>query len=362
MAFRDIKTTLYDDSILLTYKDASHRYQARARVRWDLPVTSAKAWGPALYPKGTTTLLGDTLEKKGLQRYPLTKALMYLFQYYEFTDDEGERKRGYSKKGFGSLWSDVDPQKGTLKPLTREEAMDVISYGSKADLRWTQKGADIGSVVHDTIEHHINDLDHPTILEAYTLRINEAEYESDRAREDAVAAIELDVKMAEAAFDQFVLWWTDVKAVLYGAEDILYSKEFNTCGTFDGDIGIPIDKHPHPELFPGKKIVRCVSDWKTSNASASKEAAMQEGIGYTYYIQSAIYELMRREMGKEHADDLLIVSCRKDGGFTTIFASELGLSIDDCLDWAKQVIRCYRFAEKTKTALRAHAERNANGN
>lgn len=351
MAFKDITETMYNESILVTYLDKSHRYQARNRVNWDLPVDNPKAWGKALFPSGCTTILGNTLEKKGLQRYPLTKALMYLFQFYEFTDDAGEKKMGYSKKGFGSMW---DTETDTIRPLNRDEALDVISYGSKADLRWTQKGADIGSVVHDAIEHYISGHDFD-IETQYRLSMEAAEYESERAKEQAKEEFDADVEQAKKAFIRFTEWWNEVKPELVGTEELIYSKQHNICGTFDGLIRLD-----------GKLIL---ADWKTSNASQSKDACMPEGVNYQYFLQSAIYAMAYMEMHTPHdkngaiigecppefkVDDLLIVSCRKDGGFTPIFASELGLTVEQCINWARAVIVCKRMMEVTKKALWEH--------
>lgn len=336
MAFKDMEVFLYDGKIKVNYTDKTHRYRARERVNWELPKDNPKAWGKALFPKGCTTILGNTLEKKGLQRYPLTKALMYLFQFYEFTDDAGEKKMGYSKKGFGSLWGDDD----RLKPLDRDEALDVISYGSKADLRWTQKGADIGSVVHDAIEHFVKGQDFD-IPEQYKLNMETAEYESERAKEQAYEEYESDVEQAKAAFVKFTEWWNTTKPKLLGAEDLIYSKQHNICGTFDGLLEIE-----------GKGVV--LADWKTSNASTSVSAGMPEGVNYQYFLQSAIYAMAWMEMGNQQIDDLLIVSCRKDGGFSTIFASDLGLTVQDCINWARAVIVCLRMMDKTKDALWQH--------
>lgn len=346
MAFKDMEVFLYEDSIKVNYTDKTHRYQARERVNWDLPKDNPKAWGKALFPKGCTTILGNTLEKKGLQRYPLTKALMYMFQFYEFTDDNGEKKIGYSKKGFGSLWGEDDK----LIPYTREEALDVISYGAKADLRWTQKGADIGSVVHDAIEHFVRqqsgeEIALLDIAGQYKESIKEATYESDRAKKQAEDEADADIEMAKKAYERFVVWWNETKPKLLGAEDLIYSKQHNICGTFDGLLEIE-----------GKGVV--LADWKTSNASQSKDACMPEGVNYQYFLQSAIYAMAWMEMGREEIDDLLIVSCRKDGGFTPIFASDLGLTVKDVINWAKAVIVCLRMMDVTKEALWKHGVEN----
>lgn len=349
MAFKDMQVFLYGDSIKVNYTDKTHRYQAHERVNWELPKDNPKAWGKALYPKGCTTILGNTLEKKGLQRYPLTKALMYMFQFYEFTDDNGEKKIGYSKKGAGSFWEDpakVDDPNGKMKQFTREEALDALSYGSKADLRWTQKGADIGSVVHDAIEHYVRasageEMEAFDIATQYKLSMETADYESDRAKQQAQDEADADIEMAKKAYERFVQWWEETKPELIGAEDLIYSKQHNICGTFDGLLRIK-----------GKGVV--LADWKTSNASQSKDAGMPEGVNYQYFLQSAIYAMAWMEMGREEVDDLLIVSCRKDGGFSPIFASDLGLTVKDCINWAKAVIVCLRMMDMTKSALWQH--------
>lgn len=352
MAFKDIEVVLYDGHIKVNYTDASHRYQARPRVlnedgSFKLPEDNPKAWGKALFPKGTTTLLGDTLEKKGLQRYPLSKMLMYAFGFYEFTDDNGEKKMGYSKHGVASFF---DPETGRLHDWTKEEALEHISYASKADLRWTDKGASIGSVVHDAIENFVKGNPDFNIHDKYAESLQAAAqaefgtragFESEKALQQALDEYGEDTWHAELAYEQFVKWWNATKPELLGAEDLIYSKTHNICGTFDGLLRIK-----------GKGVV--LADWKTSNASTSESACMPEGINYQYFLQSAIYAMAWMEMGREKIDDLLIVSCRKDGGFTTIFASDLGLTVDQCINWARAVIVCKRMMETTKEALWQH--------
>lgn len=364
MAFIDISKVLYNGSVKLDYKDKAHRYYVRTRENWDLPAEDAKAWSKVIYPKGTTTLLGDTLEKKGLMTWPLGLAIRELFGFYDFTADDGAKRVGFSK-GVGTLWN----ESGNLKALSQTEAEPLVSSANKAWTRAQQKGADIGSVVHDAVEHYV--LAHPNnpqlpvienifdIGEQYMWNIKEAipdinSPEYTKAMEDFPS----DVEMAKKAFEQFVKWWDSTKPVLYGAEDLLYSKEHNIAGTYDGDLGIAREHHPVFSKTTGfsKDVVRVAADWKTSNASKSKDAASPEGIYYSYFIQLAIYELCRREMGMEPADDLLVVSARKDGGFSFVYASELGLTVQNCIDWAVAVITCYRFMEKTKSGLLSHAE------
>lgn len=338
MAFKDMTVVLYDGKVKIDYKDKAHRYYARLRKTFDLPEDNPKAWDLTLKPgpKGVTTLLGDTLEKKGLMRYAMTKALMDLYGFYEFTDDSGEKKMGYSKKGVARMFG----EDGKLIPYTKEEALEHISYGSKASDRHTKKGADIGSVVHDAIEHHVKGQTFD-IKASYKQSMEECEYETEREKEAAIADFKDDTDKATAAFERFKIWWASEIPELLGAEDLIYSMKYNICGTFDGLL-----------RFKDKGVV--LADWKTSNASQTKQAGMPEGINYQYFIQSAVYAMAWMEMGREKIDDLLIVSCRKDGQFTAIFASDLGLTVDDCINWAKAVIVCQKMMTKTKDELWEH--------
>jgi hypothetical protein len=357
MAFKDITKVMYDGKVKIDYKDKAHRYYARPRVNWDLPEDDPKAWGKIMYPKGTTTLMDETLEKKGLMQWPKQVALRELFGFYnsfQTTDPEtGEPKAmpASFSKGVGTMWNADQTE---LAKLSREEILELVCSADKAWQRRQKQGADIGSVVHDAIEHFIKEIPFD-IEEQYLWNIKEADYETEELREKAMLDAPLEIEMAKTAFLQFQKWWYETTPTLYGAEDLLYSLKHNICGTYDGDIGIQAQYHP---VFAdqGQKIIRVTADWKTSKASQSKEAAMPEGVNYGYFVQSAIYEIMRREMGMPANDDLLIVSARKDGGFTLVYASELGLTVGDCIEWAQAVIICWRAATKTKAGLWQHAK------
>lgn len=380
MAFKDIEKILYEGKVKINYLDKPHMYFRRMRENWDLPESDPKAWGKAKRPKGTTTLLGDTLEKKGLMTWPMGLALRELTGFYDFTNDKGERMTGFSK-GVGTLW---DTDQIALKAYDQAETMERVLSASKAHLRKKKKGADIGSVVHDAIEQYVlanpNHLIEKTdeegepilgadgqpelvlppitasgfdIGETYMWSIKEAEYESEADKDQALRDFQGDVQQAEAAFGQFKLWWEKVRPELLGAEDLIYSLELDYSGTFDGLFNIDREDHPVPDMFPDKPEIMVLADWKTSNASASKDAAAPMGVYYSYFIQSAAYACAWAEMGHTLPDDLAIISARKDGNFDVIYASELGLTIQDCIDWWKCVVTCYRFMDKTKKGLLA---------
>jgi hypothetical protein len=318
MAFKDITKVLYDGRIKVDYKDKTHRYYARKRIDWEKDESDPKAWSKVIYPKGVTTLMGDTLEKSGLMNYSLTKALAYLFAFYGFRDEEGRYKTGYSQKFAGVLWD----ENGRLKPLTKEEALDIIDFGAKASERHKKQGAKIGTVVHDAIEHYVlvnDNVPRPVldddgnivtnedgvgilriqnigttafdIEEQYMANLREADYDSEQERETALREFPEDVEKAKLAFNRFKLWWETVRPQLNGAEDLLYSEEENISGTYDGDLNIALAHHPiyskpyDPELGIPHEVyleksqkpwIRATTDWKTSNASQSKSACMPE--------------------------------------------------------------------------------------
>lgn len=359
MAFKDITKFMYPDeqgrhTIKLDYKDASHRYYVRERKNFDLPEDNPKAWDKAFCPKGTTTLIELTLEKKGLMTWPLNMAIGELFGFYDFVGDDGSVLQGFSEekelddKGelvkTGRLKGSMFTPERKLIDVSLDELWPIVDSANRNWQRRQKKGADIGSVVHDAIEHHvrkdrgdegIEELDIPKV---YRELIETSEYKTESERAEAIANIEKDTEKAELAFSKFVEWWAEVKPELVGAEELVYSKRFRVSGTFDGLIRVA-----------GKGLV--LADWKTSNASQSPEACMPEGINYQYFIQSAIYAMVWEEMGGEKIDDLLIVSARKDGGFTPLFASDIGLNMEDCVNWVRAVIVCFRMNQKVKEQL-----------
>lgn len=395
IAFRDITKVLYDGKVKIDYKDGNHAYYARLRKDWDLDENDPKAWDKAIRPKGTTTLLDQTLEKKGIVGWAVSLVARELFGFYCFKDDFGNEKIGFSKD-VGTLWSKT--KKGEVRQLEaylEDQLAPIVKSAHNAHLTKKQEGADVGSVVHDAIEHYIVANPHKLVPlldkegqpvldekgkpkthypglqpsnydigENYMWNIKEAfplpekgtdpdPFEAERNL--AFEAMPMQVEKATTAFLQFQLWWEAVRPELHSAEDILYSMEKNICGTYDADISIPRDQHPiHKNDKTMPDTLRIRADWKTSNASKSKDAASPEGVYYSYFIQMAIYEMMAREMGLPPADDLLCVSARKDGGFSTVYLSELGFTIERMIEWANRVIFCYRDMAEMKEALLEH--------
>lgn len=314
---------MYEGSVRINYLDKAHTYSRQDRINYDLPATDDKAWGKKIRLKGTTTLLGDTLEKKGLLTWPLGLALRELFGFYDFTTDDGRKMLGFSK-GKGTFWDATEE--------TQEGFLPLVQSASKAWQRRQKTGADVGSLVHDAIEQYTLGTPFELTLDKYT-ESQEFAGTSDRAQWLETAPAELE--MAKLAYERFKVWWEETKPTLINAEQITYSKETEVAGAYDALLEID-----------GKRIL---CDWKTSGASVN--AGAPQGVYYSYFIQSAAYAHALMEMGEPLIDDLMIISARKDGQFDTVRASEVGLSMEDAISWWKAVVLCYRMMDSTKKQL-----------
>lgn len=323
MAFKDSLQVLYDGSIRLEYKDKIHRYYVKPRIDFGRDESDPKAWGKVLYPSGVTTVISNTLEKDGLKTWTVAVCLKELFGYYEFEDEKGEKKKGFRKDG-GTILGETH-----LNKLHRDELLALVESASSAWVREQKKGADIGSVTHNAIEQYFlgNEF---SIKDNYLADI-------DTKDKEAVDKAMAEIDMANLAYGAFTTWWADTSEVkeVVGVEQILYSKELNMAGTYDGLLKID-----------GRLLV---CDWKTTKASV--RAGAPQGIYYTYFCQLAFYEIMRREMGFEPADDLMALSFRKDGKFNVLKASDLGLTVEDCIEYAIAVYTAYEYMKEIKSNL-----------
>jgi hypothetical protein len=282
--------------------DSTHRY-----FRKDLQPDGT--WNKGRTVRGVTTILGDTLEKKGLQNWSMGLALAELFGFYDFTPDGGKRLTGFSK-GKGTIWSS--------DLLDEDTVLSLVLSASKASYRRMNQGADIGSAVHSAIEQHVGG--------------QSATLEGEFTPEERA--------MASLAFLSFTNWWRDTSPKLLGSEQMVYSNELDYSGAYDGLLEID-----------GKIIL---ADWKTSNASAS--AGAPQGAYYSYFAQSAAYALALKEMTGQKVDDLLVVSCRKDGKFDTVYLSDLGMTVAEAVAYWRAIVTCYRSMDKLKKALVANAK------
>lgn len=323
IAFRDITKEFYNGEVLVTYLDKAHRYYVQEKQ-------PDGSWGKKTLVKGVTTIKDGTLEKKGLMTWPMGLALTELFGFYNFKNENKETMLGFSNKnGGGSLW-DGD----NLHAYSKEHLLPIVKSASEAWQRRKQQGADIGSIVHDAIEQYITGTPFEITIERYR---GDLKFDTPEEEKDWLEKAAGEIVQANAALSQFIQWWDQNKPELLRAEDLVYSRKNQFCGTYDAYLNIA-----------GRRVR---ADWKTSNASSSSQAAAPQGVYYDFFVQLGGYEAAAQEMGEEPSDDLLVVSARKDGGFNIMFASDLGLTVQDCVDWWNAVCIAHKYMSSTKSAL-----------
>lgn len=256
-------TQLYDSSVTVAFNNnARNRYMVTIGEESHSPV-------------GVTTILNKVLAKEALMLWPLNLAINYL--------------------------KTVNPS-GILTDTDWNEMLEVAS---KLHTVRSDKGKDIGTLVHQAIETYL--------------------------KEGEVVAEPDAVKPVVA----FVDWFEGQKIKVLGVEQITYSKEHDYCGTFDCLLEID------------GKAVLC--DIKTSNASRTAPL----GIYPEHFLQLGAYsKAFSEELPGKKIDDLMIINCSKTGVLSTLKASEVGLSVKECEDAWLNVLRTYRFLEPLKRTIK----------
>ena len=260
-------TDLYNGKVLVKFNAGNHRYT--------VSTDGGKTWN---YKVGVTTIL-RIIAKEALMMWPLDEALKYLFgqKFEEQLQDSGDTivKPIYT------------PKIALLKPdqcYTIANLQSALEESRKAHTTKRDKGGDIGTEVHAMIQ------------EAFLN--GETDYEG-RSKE------------AIKAYEGWEKWWDKLKPQVIGAEQVVFSVEYDYCGTFDALINI------------NDKVI--LVDWKTSNASRTAP----KGIYSDNFIQLGGYALAYEEEHGQFIDDLMVVNLSKAGNVSVQLASDIELSVED---------------------------------
>lgn len=202
----------------------------------------------------------------------------------------------------------------TKLPIVTEE--DIVEAG-KAYMRRRDAGADTGSEAHALVENYLKGLD-----------------------------VDLSTSSKEAikAYQAYKKWHESQDSIeVINVEEVIYSQRLEYAGTYDAMLNIS-----------GKN---CLADLKTTNVSRKAP----NGVYAEYFIQLGGYALAHNEQreyelsveGKTdlvEVEDLVVISAKKNGKLDVVYASELGLTVDDCVQLFKAVHSIFKFLS-TKTAL-----------
>jgi len=187
-----------------------------------------------------------------------------------------------------------------------------LEDAKKAYIKRRDAGADVGTIVHEAVEK---------ILQG-----------------EEVGSLTGEALLAVNAFRA---WQKKVNPEVIAVEKVVYSAEDDYAGTFDSILKID------------DKVY--LTDLKTTNASRSApegiyaENFIQLGAYWSAYEEQRLFELHHDNVTElVPIDDLLILSCKKNGQVHTRKASEFGLSTLDCAEmW-----RCTQSLHKDLQALK----------
>lgn len=208
-----------------------------------------------------------------------------------------------------------------LEPKVPTITAQDLADAREAHIKRRDAGADTGTMVHSLVETFLDlQKDHLTMHD-----------------------ISADNPEVTAAMGGFERWHATAKPKTIAIEQIVYSDLFEFAGTFDSILEID------------GKVYLC--DLKTTNASRSApkgvyaEYFIQLGAYYYAYEEQRQYELAHGGTDLVKIDDLLVLSCKKDGRVDTQSASELGLTLEICMKLWENTFFLYRGLSDIKQKI-----------
>lgn len=247
--------------------------------------------------RGVTTVLGEILDKPGLRMWPLDESDKAIFGGVE----------AYSKKG------------ALLQPNIKytEAELDAIRQaGRDAHKARSDRGKDIGTMVHGYVEQHLK-------KQVINLEAVKVAQDYPGVSDDLISA-------TLKAFGAFVKFWEGLNAKVIGIEEPVYSRRYQFAGCYDITAQI------------GDKIY--MLDLKTTNRSPSAPL----GIYAEYFMQLGGYASAVHEGSGMVFNDCGIINVGKDGRIAVALASDLGLSVGECTNAFRYAVAIHDWLAKTK--------------
>jgi hypothetical protein len=289
---------LYKGEVILDFKQDSPRYR--------YVVTDGSVGKKQDSVRGVTTVLRDVLDKPGLRTWPMNMSHQFLFgsTWVDLGTEDGAGEWRYN------------PKTAALKPevpYTEGELQSLMVEGTKQWTKRSDRGKDIGTLVHKACEMHVKGA--KNVLQTVI------EQNPDIPKDQK--------KALETAFKTFVAWWKSLPGVkVLDVECPVYSRRLDYAGTFDLAV-----------IIGGKKYLL---DLKTTNRG--KEAPL--GIYPEMFVQLGAYSYAYKEETGVNFDDVGIVNVGKDGRLSLATAADLNLTVDECERAFAFAIRLHDWVEK----------------
>lgn len=238
-------------------------------------------------PKGVTTILGDTLAK-------------------DFVS-----------------WAVNCMSEVLLEKIEKGITEDDINEASREYLNRRGKGADTGTEAH-------------ALVETFLKGIAKGEHVVTATNPSSSSE-------ADKAFQAFVTWFKRATPTILNVEEVIYSEVFQYAGTYDCMLEID-----------GKNYL---CDLKTTNTSRKApngvyaDMFLQLGAYAAAHGEQRAYELENGGTSLPEIHDLMVISAKKNGKLDIVTASELGLTVELCVELFYRVVDIWRFQKEVTKKL-----------
>jgi hypothetical protein len=272
---------LYGDTIEVEFKEVSHRYKVNGEFK-----------------PGVTTVLG--LLHKDLMDWAVYMAV-------------------------GSFSEAVAPFLADGRKMTKIALKNVADEAKKAHKNKSDKGKDVGTIVHGVIEeatqHYLNVGNWPDVVDI-------DKHLPEDSNVEKIAAVRNCVQ-------NWIKWRNDYDVVPIMFERVVYSKELGYCGTMD-------------IYFKSRRTGKTyVGDYKSSEPQKIRNSKYQI-TGYKaypeHYAQCAAYDYALNEELGEEPDGYAIIYLPKEGDYQ-MFTRE---AVDDDREGWEHLFETYQWINGIK--------------
>lgn len=268
--------------------DITHNPNARGRAPRYV-VTDTKT-GEMTKPKGTTTILGQTLSKD-LMAWAVACATEYL--------------------------------KGKLPTVTQED-LDVAAaeYTRKRDA-----GASTGTEAH-------------ALVEKFLKKAVEGEYNEATGMDGVIEASQ----EAQNAYYAFAEWFNLVEPEILNVEEVVYSQRYEYAGTYDCMLRIDGRNYLCD--------LKTTNASRKAPRGIYAEYFIQLGAYAGAHNEERAYEIDNNgdsELPK--IDGLMVISAKKNGKLDIVTNEDLGLTVETCSDMFYKVANINKFLTSTTKKL-----------
>jgi len=206
----------------------------------------------------------------------------------------------------------------------KESVARALAEGAQLNDKWLKKTAEASKIAYTKRSDKAKDLGHVvhSLIESYLLT---------STRPLAPTA------HAQLLVDNFINWWRTAGYEVLGVEKIVYSRQYDYCGTYDIKL-----RH----TATGRIVL-------VDNKTTKRSYTAQAGIYLEYPAQLGAYALADEEESGVTVDDLMIINPDKEyGDIQVVLMSQLGISVEQCKQSFLEVYAVYKALQPISFKLK----------